>query len=140
MPRFPRYATLFLACVALARPAAAGEELLGLRAGRLVDVETGQVRRDQLLLVQGERVLRVEHPSATRPPPRPRPCRSRVLSSSIGGGGQWPPASRPRIRSGRSSRPCRARRAWPPEAPTTRFPQRDDLRAVAWAAVVQGRR
>jgi imidazolonepropionase-like amidohydrolase len=41
--------------------------VLAIRAGRLVDVERGEVRRDQLIVVQGERITAVQ-PGSTRPP------------------------------------------------------------------------
>jgi imidazolonepropionase-like amidohydrolase len=42
-------------------------QVLAIRAGRLVDVERGEVRRDQLILIQGERIIAVQ-PGSTRPP------------------------------------------------------------------------
>jgi imidazolonepropionase-like amidohydrolase len=60
-----------LAAVLLASvPAAAGEKVL-LRAGRLLDVEAGVVRRDQIVLVEGGRILaagdvRFKLPAGTR--------------------------------------------------------------------------
>ena len=41
--------------------------MIAIRAGRLVDVERGEVRRDQLILIQGERITAVQ-PGSTRPP------------------------------------------------------------------------
>jgi imidazolonepropionase-like amidohydrolase len=40
----------------LVAPAAAAEERRAIRAGRLVDVESGQLLRDRLVLVRGERI------------------------------------------------------------------------------------
>ena len=48
-------------------PASRPPQVIAIRAGRLVDVERGEVRRDQLILVQGERITAV-HPGSTRPP------------------------------------------------------------------------
>jgi imidazolonepropionase-like amidohydrolase len=47
--------------------APATPQVIAIRAGRLVDVERGEVRRDRLILVQGERVTAVQ-PGSTRPP------------------------------------------------------------------------
>ena len=63
----------FLLAVAAACPmsapaqAPATPQVIAIRAGRLVDVERGEVRRDQLILVQGERITAVQ-PGSTRPP------------------------------------------------------------------------
>jgi imidazolonepropionase-like amidohydrolase len=63
----------FLLAVAAAWPtsglaqAPAPPQVIAIRAGRLVDVERGEVRRDQLILVQGERITAVQ-PGSTRPP------------------------------------------------------------------------
>ena len=46
-------------------PAAA--PVIAVRAGRLVDVQRGEVRRDQLILIQGERITAIQ-PGSTRPP------------------------------------------------------------------------
>jgi imidazolonepropionase-like amidohydrolase len=48
-------------------PASRPPQVIAIRAGRLVDVERGEVRRDQLILVQGERITAI-HPGSTRPP------------------------------------------------------------------------
>jgi len=54
--------------VALGLAAGAGaEDLVAIRAGRLVDVEQGQVRRDQVLIVRGERIEAVQPGSAALP-------------------------------------------------------------------------
>jgi imidazolonepropionase-like amidohydrolase len=55
-----------LATVAAATPAPAAEPLTAVRAGRLVDVESGEVRRDQVLLIRGDRVEAVQ-PSGSLP-------------------------------------------------------------------------
>jgi imidazolonepropionase-like amidohydrolase len=52
---------------ATAQAAAAPPRVIAIRAGRLVDVERGEVRRDQLILVQGERVTAIQ-PGSSRPP------------------------------------------------------------------------
>jgi imidazolonepropionase-like amidohydrolase len=63
----------FLVAAAAAWPtsgraqAPATSQVIAIRAGRLVDVERGEVRRDQLIVVQGERITAVQ-PGTTRPP------------------------------------------------------------------------
>jgi imidazolonepropionase-like amidohydrolase len=63
----------FFLAIATAAPATAlaqapaAPQVIAIRAGRLVDVERGEVRRDQLILVQGERVTAVQ-PGSTKPP------------------------------------------------------------------------
>jgi imidazolonepropionase-like amidohydrolase len=42
-------------------------EITAIRAGRLVDVERGEVRRDQLIVVRGDRIEAIQ-PGTTRPP------------------------------------------------------------------------
>ncbi len=42
-------------------------QLTAIRAGRLVDVERGEVRRDQLIVVRGDRIEAIQ-PGTTRPP------------------------------------------------------------------------
>jgi len=42
-------------------------QVTAIRAGRLVDVESGVVRRDQLVVIRGDRIEAVQ-PGATRPP------------------------------------------------------------------------
>jgi imidazolonepropionase-like amidohydrolase len=50
-----------LVCLLAAAPARAGaQEIVAIRAGRLVDVERGEVRRDQVVLVRGERIEAVQ--------------------------------------------------------------------------------
>jgi imidazolonepropionase-like amidohydrolase len=70
MTRFSsRLAVMALAAVAPVAPisAAAAQALTAIRAGRLVDVEKGEVRRDQLVLVRGERIESIQ-PGSTRVP------------------------------------------------------------------------
>ena len=45
----------------------AAQQVIAIRAGRLVDVERGEVRRDQLIVVQGERITAIQ-PGSSRPP------------------------------------------------------------------------
>jgi imidazolonepropionase-like amidohydrolase len=45
----------------------AASSVIAIRAGRLVDVERGDVRRDQLIVVRGERITAIQ-PGSTRPP------------------------------------------------------------------------
>jgi len=52
--------------VAGAAPVAA-QEVVAVRAGRLVDVDRGEVRRDQLIVVRGERIEAIL-PGTSRPP------------------------------------------------------------------------
>jgi imidazolonepropionase-like amidohydrolase len=47
--------------------AAQGTAVLAIRAGRLVDVERGEVRRDQLIIVRGDRIAAVQPASAKVP-------------------------------------------------------------------------
>jgi imidazolonepropionase-like amidohydrolase len=63
---------LLLAASAVCLPALAPAQspqpqLTVIRAGRLVDVERGEVRRDQLIVVRGERIEAIQ-PGTTRPP------------------------------------------------------------------------
>ena len=62
-------AALAVATGAAAQTSAAprSPQVLAIRAGRLVDVERGEIRRDQLIVVQGERITAVQ-PGSTRPP------------------------------------------------------------------------
>ena len=46
---------------------AVAQQVTIIRAGRLVDVERGEVRRDQLLVIRGDRVESVQ-PGSTKPP------------------------------------------------------------------------
>jgi imidazolonepropionase-like amidohydrolase len=67
MTRFTsRLAVTALAAVAPISPLAS-QGLTAIRAGRLVDAEKGEVRRDQLVLVRGERIESVQPGSARIP-------------------------------------------------------------------------
>jgi imidazolonepropionase-like amidohydrolase len=61
----------FAAWLALARvgapPAIAAQEIVAIRAGRLVDVERGEVLRDQVVIVKGDRIQAVQPASARIP-------------------------------------------------------------------------
>lgn len=58
------------ACVAVcAAPALAAQQFTAIRAGRLLDVDKGEVRRDQVILVRGQRIESVQ----PRPPGFRRP-------------------------------------------------------------------
>ena len=65
MKSMPLYAGLALA--AGAPLASAAQEVVAIRAGRLVDVERGAVLRDHLIVVRGDRIISVE-PASARPP------------------------------------------------------------------------
>ena len=58
--------TRALCAVLLAVPAAA-EDVIAVRAGRLVDVEAGQVLRDRIVIVRGERIAEVRAAEAGVP-------------------------------------------------------------------------
>ena len=60
-------ATAWSPGTAPAQDAAPAQPVVAIRAGRLVDVERGEVRRDQLILVQGDRITAIR-PGTTRPP------------------------------------------------------------------------
>ncbi len=62
-----RSALLAALAVAMGSPSAAAQELTAIRAGRLVDEDKGEVRRDQVVLVRGERVEAVQPASARIP-------------------------------------------------------------------------
>jgi imidazolonepropionase-like amidohydrolase len=49
------------------RAAAQDSGLVAIRAGRLVDVDRGEVRRDQVVIVRGERIMAVQPASARLP-------------------------------------------------------------------------
>ena len=74
----------FLACAG--RVAAAQEpSLIAIRAGRLVDVERGEVRRDQVVLVRGDRITAIQ-PATVKIPAGARVvdlCRWTVLPGLI---------------------------------------------------------
>jgi imidazolonepropionase-like amidohydrolase len=61
------------ACLAIAllavipRAAAFAQEVTAIRAGRLIDVDRGEVRRDQLLLIRGDRIEAVQAGSSKAP-------------------------------------------------------------------------
>ena len=55
------------ACVAFPAAVLDAQQLTAIRAGRLVDVERGQVRRDQVVLIRGERIEAVQQGSARIP-------------------------------------------------------------------------
>ena len=61
-----RVLSLLLLALALVGSAAA-QPVVAVRAGRLVDVERGEVRRDQVVLVRGERIERIQ-PGSERIP------------------------------------------------------------------------
>ena len=54
-----KLAPLAVLLAAVAPPAAA-EQLIAIRAGRVIDVEQGEVRRDLVILVRGERIERLQ--------------------------------------------------------------------------------
>ena len=60
-------ALLSLAPGGAGRAAAQQPALTAIRAGRLVDVDRGEVRRDQVVLVRGERIAAVQPASAGMP-------------------------------------------------------------------------
>jgi imidazolonepropionase-like amidohydrolase len=70
-----RLAVTVLAAV-FSAPALTAQAVTVIRAGRLVDVERGEVRRDQLLLVRGERI------EAIRPASDKIPAGARVVDLS----------------------------------------------------------
>ena len=55
------------ACWPASAPAQDQPPVIAIRAGRLVDVERGVVRRDQLIIVRGDRIAAIQ-PGASRPP------------------------------------------------------------------------
>lgn len=71
-------ALLFLTCLsAIAAPAlaagaqqASGADIIAIQAGRLLDVEGGRVLRDQIILIEGERIIAVGAAGATPIPSR----------------------------------------------------------------------
>ena len=58
----------WLAVLACLAPVTSAQDALAIRAGRLVDVDKGEVRRDQVVLVRGERIQAVQPASAGLPP------------------------------------------------------------------------
>ena len=66
MRRWRSLAVPALLLTALA-PGARAQELTAIRAGRLIDVERGEVKRDQVILVRGERIEAVQPASGRIP-------------------------------------------------------------------------
>src|SRR5437899_1057265 len=66
-PIFGLAAAAAFAGIAPALAQNAPAEIIAIRAGRLLDVETGEVRRDQLILIRGERIEAVQ-PAAAKIP------------------------------------------------------------------------
>jgi imidazolonepropionase-like amidohydrolase len=64
-------ASLLAASLALPAPAFPAQQVVAVRAGRLVDVERGEVLRDRLIVIRGDRIEAVES-GGTRPPPGAR--------------------------------------------------------------------
>ena len=67
-----RLSALLAACAVCAPALTATQsppppQVVAIRAGRLVDVERGEVRRDQLIVVRGDRIEAIQ-PGSTRPP------------------------------------------------------------------------
>jgi imidazolonepropionase-like amidohydrolase len=58
-------ATALLAVIPLA--SAVAQEVTAIRAGRLIDVDRGEVRRDQLLLIRRDRIEAVQAGSSKAP-------------------------------------------------------------------------
>ena len=70
MPRrmSSRLAPTALLCLLAAGSARAQEPaIIAIRAGRLVDVDKGEVRRDQVILIRGDRITAVQPGSARLP-------------------------------------------------------------------------
>jgi len=70
MPRrtSSRLAPTALLCLLAAGSARAqGPAIIAIRAGRLVDVDKGEVRRDQMILIRGDRITAVQPGSARLP-------------------------------------------------------------------------
>jgi imidazolonepropionase-like amidohydrolase len=66
---FGRLAAIAMVSAAVAAPvlAQASDEVVAIRAGRLVDVDRGEIRRDQVILVRGDRIQAVQPASARIP-------------------------------------------------------------------------
>ena len=62
-----RAAVLLPLLGAPATAAAQGEPVTAIKAGRLVDVERGEVRRDQVVIVRGDRIAAIQPASARLP-------------------------------------------------------------------------
>jgi imidazolonepropionase-like amidohydrolase len=56
-----------LAVAAGSPPGAIAQDITAIRAGRLVDVDKGEIRRDQIVLVRGERIEAIQPASAKIP-------------------------------------------------------------------------
>jgi len=67
MTRFTSRLAVMALALAVPVSAVAGQGLTAIRAGRLVDVERGEVRRDQVVLVRGTRIEAVLPASAKLP-------------------------------------------------------------------------
>jgi imidazolonepropionase-like amidohydrolase len=76
MTRLTSRLAVMVFAVGFSAPAVAAQAVTVIRAGRLVDVERGEVRRDQLLLVRGERI------EAIRPDTDKIPAGARVVDLS----------------------------------------------------------
>jgi imidazolonepropionase-like amidohydrolase len=62
-----RLGLLLLAAAAVGRAELAAQEVTAIRAGRLVDVERGETRRDQVILVRNDRIQAIQAGSARLP-------------------------------------------------------------------------
>jgi imidazolonepropionase-like amidohydrolase len=60
-------ATFVLPAALVTRAAAQDSAVVAIRAGRLVDVERGEIRRDQVIIVRGDRIAAVQAGSARLP-------------------------------------------------------------------------
>jgi len=70
MPRRPSSSLASAALVSLLAAGSAHAQepaVIAVRAGRLVDVDQGQVRRDQVILIRGDRITAVQPASARLP-------------------------------------------------------------------------
>jgi imidazolonepropionase-like amidohydrolase len=67
MTRFTSRLAVMALAVVVPNRSVAGQGLTAIRAGRLVDTEKGVIRRDQLVLVRGERIESVQPGSARVP-------------------------------------------------------------------------
>jgi imidazolonepropionase-like amidohydrolase len=74
--RFPIGLTVVAAAVVVCVAPARAQELVAIRAGRLIDVDRGQVLRDQLVLVRGDKI------AAIAPWPAKPPAGARVIDLS----------------------------------------------------------
>jgi imidazolonepropionase-like amidohydrolase len=76
MTRLTSRLAVTVSAAVFAAPVATAQTVTAIRAGRLVDVERGEVRRDQLLLVRGDRI------EAIRPGADKIPAGARVVDLS----------------------------------------------------------